>query len=235
MRGRLLRIFDLLLEHFGQRHWWPGDTPLEVSVGAILTQNCAWRNVEKAIDNLKGRALLELDALHRIRTDELADIIRPSGFYNIKSKRLKSFTKVLVDEYDGSFDILRAYRLSDLRERLLAVNGLGPETADSILLYALEKPIFVIDAYTKRFVTNHGLVKAGNDLAYDDLQLLFMDHLPHDTYLYNEFHALIVRLCQTYCKKVPLCVGCPLKGERDLGDSSVAPPHFRVYNQQSGI
>lgn len=226
MRGRLLRIFDLLLEYFGQRHWWPGDTPLEVSVGAILTQNCAWGNVEKAIDNLKGRALLELDALHRIGTDELAEIIRPSGFYNVKSKRLKSFTKVLVDEYDGSFEVLRGYGLQPLRERFLAINGIGPETADSILLYALEKPIFVIDAYTKRFVTNHGLFEAGNDVAYDDLQLLFMDHLPHDTYLYNEFHALIVRLCQTYCKKVPRCEQCPLKGERDLATSLVSLPHF---------
>ncbi|HAR96811.1 MAG TPA: endonuclease [Deltaproteobacteria bacterium] len=226
MRGRLLRIFDLLLEHFGQRHWWPGDTPLEISIGAILTQNCAWRNVEKAIDNLKGRALLELNALHRIGTEELAEIIRPCGFYNIKAKRLQFFTRVLVEEYSGSFESLNGYGLDTLRERFLAINGIGPETADSILLYALGKPTFVIDAYTKRFVRNHGLAEAGNDLAYDNLQLLFMDHLPADTYLYNEFHALIVRLCQTYCKKVPLCARCPLKGDRGLAEGLTALPHF---------
>lgn len=224
MRDRLLRIFDLLLEHFGQRHWWPGDTPLEISVGAILTQNCAWRNVEKAIENLKARGLLDLYALHRIDPGDLADIIRPSGFYNVKTRRLKSFINVLVDEFNGSFEVLMGYETQTLRERLLDITGIGPETADSILLYALERPVFVIDAYTKRFLSNHGLRTGSRDATYPDLQGFFMGNLPEDTYLYNEFHALIVRLCQHYCKKAPLCDQCPLRGERPLpgGPATVA-------------
>jgi endonuclease III related protein len=223
LRGKLLRIFDILLEHFGQRHWWPGDTPLEVSVGAILTQNCAWRNVEKAIDNLKAGGLLEVDLLYRIHGDDLAQIIRPIGFYNIKSARLKAFINVLAEEYDGSFGLLGRHEPLIIRKRLLKINGIGSETADSILLYALKKPVFVIDAYTKRFVVNHGLLDARSDLAYADLQQFFMGHLPQDTYLYNEFHALIVRLCQSYCKRAPLCEQCPLRGLRQpLGNSIVA-------------
>lgn len=220
MRGKLLRVFDILLEHFGQRHWWPGDTPLEVSVGAILTQNCAWRNVEKAISNLKVKSLLQIDALYDIGADHLAEAIRPSGFYNIKSARLKSFVNVLADEFGASFELLGKHDTDKLRARLLAIKGIGPETADSILLYALEKPIFVIDAYTRRFVANHGLLSACSDSSYSDLQQFFMGHLPQDTYLYNEFHALIVRLCQFYCKKAPLCKECPLRGER--------PPHHNI-------
>ena len=216
MRERLLRIFDLLLEGFGQRHWWPGDTPLEVSIGAILTQNCSWRNVEKAIDNLKAKGMLDVEALYRINADDLGEIIRPSGFYNIKSRRLKSFIKVLVEEYDGSFEVLARYESQILRKRLLEIKGIGPETADSILLYALEKPVFVIDAYTKRFVINHRLLDGRKDLTYSDLQQFFMGHLPGDTYLYNEFHALIVRLCQSCCRRVPLCGQCPLSGERQM-------------------
>jgi endonuclease-3 related protein len=217
MKKRLLRIFDLLLEHFGQRHWWPGDTPLEVSVGAILTQNCSWRNVEKAIENLKSEGMLDAESLYRVNADKLAEIIRPSGFYNIKTKRLKSFVKVLVEEYDGSFEVLARCESQVLRKRLLEIKGIGPETADSILLYALEKPMFVIDAYTKRFVINHGLLDGrAPDLTYSDVQQLFMKNLPQDTYLYNEFHALVVRLCQSCCKKVPLCGQCPLGGERQM-------------------
>lgn len=216
MKERLLLIFSILLEHFGQRHWWPGDTPLEISIGAILTQNCAWRNVERAIDNLKAGDMLDVEVLHRIDVDELAEVIRPSGFYNIKSRRLKSFIKVLAEEYDGSFQALGSCEAWSIRKRLLEIKGIGPETADSILLYALEKPVFVIDAYTKRFVTNHGLLDAGTDHAYSDLQQFFMENLPQDTYLYNEFHALIVRLCQSYCRKTPVCAQCPLGSERQL-------------------
>lgn len=214
LRGKLLNIFDILLQHFGQRHWWPGDTALEISVGAILTQNCAWHNVEKAINGLKEKGLLEIDALHRAERDELAEVIHPCGFFNLKSERLKSFIKVLAEEYTGSFEIINRYEINALRERLLAIKGIGPETADSILLYALERPIFVIDAYTKRFVANHGLCDKRSDLTYDFLQQLFMDHLPRDTYLFNEYHALIVRLCQSYCRKTPVCGQCPLGDEK---------------------
>jgi endonuclease III related protein len=212
MTERLLSVFDILLEHFGQRHWWPGDTPLEISVGAILTQNCAWRNVEKAIDNLKKKGLLEISTLHALSVNDLAQIIRPSGFYNLKSKRLKAFVDVVVNEFNGSFELLRRYETTTLRARLLAITGIGPETADSILLYALEKPVFVIDAYTRRFLANHGLRNVQRDASYQELQRFFMDYLPRDTYLYNEFHALIVRLCQSYCRKTPLCGQCPLGG-----------------------
>lgn len=212
MTARLLRIFDILLEHFGQRHWWPGDTPLEVSVGAILTQNCAWRNVERAIDNLKDESLLEISALYDVNANDLARVIRPIGFYNIKSKRLKAFIDVVVNEFNGSFELIKTFDITTLRDRFLAITGIGPETADSILLYALEKPVFVIDAYTRRFLVNHGLRSIQQDLTYPGLQRLFMDHLPKDSYLYNEFHALIVRLCQSYCRKIPLCRQCPLGG-----------------------
>lgn len=211
----MLHIFDLLLDQFGKRQWWPGDTPLEVSVGAILTQNCSWRNVEKAIDNLKTHGMLDIEALYLIDEEKLAEIIKPSGFYNIKSNRLKAFVKVLAEEYDGRFEVLRKYETQELRAKLLGIKGIGPETADSILLYALEKPVFVIDAYTRRFIVNHRILDARMDLTYSGLQQFFMDHLPKDTYLYNEFHALIVRLCQSCCKRVALCAQCPLLDERE--------------------
>lgn len=223
MMERLLSIFHILLEHFGQRHWWPGDTPLEISIGAILTQNCAWRNVEKAIDSLKSKGLLEIGALHAVDISDLAQTIRSSGFYNVKSKRLKAFINVVVDEFNGSFEILKRYETEQLRTRLLAITGIGPETADSILLYALEKPVFVIDAYTRRFLANHGLRDIHRHTSYQELQQFFMDHLPKETYLYNEFHALIVRLCQSYCRKIPRCRQCPLGGHELLCSHPVVP------------
>ena len=208
---RLLDIFQTLLSSFGKRNWWPGETELEIIVGAILTQNTSWKNVEKAIYNMKAQGVLDVDTLHAITKDQLGEIIKPSGFYNQKSSRLKLFIKVLHENFNKSIDNLKYYDANDLRNLLLGISGIGPETADSILLYALNRPVFVVDAYTKRFIKNHRLYD-GNG-KYDDVQQFFMTNLPHDTYLFNEFHALIVCLCQNYCKNVPECSLCPLKKE----------------------
>jgi endonuclease-3 related protein len=210
---RLLNIFRTLLSSFGKRNWWPGETELEIIVGAILTQNTSWKNVEKAIDNMKAQGVLDVDTLHTITKDQLGEIIKQSGFYNQKSIRLKLFINVLHENFNKSIDNLKYYDTDDLRNLLLGINGIGPETADSILLYALNRPVFVVDAYTKRFLKNHRLYH-GNG-KYDDVQQFFMTNLPHDTYLFNEFHALIVCLCQNYCKKVPDCGLCPLKKEQN--------------------
>jgi len=208
-RERLLKIFDVLLRAFGKRHWWPGETPLEVMVGAVLTQNTSWKNVEKAIASMKARGLMDMGALHAVRTEVLADVIRSAGFFNIKSKRLKNLTSVLCDEFDGSIRKMKLIDTEGLRKLLLAINGLGPETVDSILLYAFDRPVFVVDAYTKRFARNHGLLDDEDD--YHRIQDYFQRNLPSDTYLFNEYHALIVALGQTWCKKIPLCGKCPLQ------------------------
>lgn len=210
MQQRLLDIFGALLKTFGERHWWPGDTPLEIIVGAVLTQNTSWRNVEKAIARLKDAGLLNIGRLYQASDATLAEKIRSSGYYNLKTIRLKNLINVIYNEYSASIDNLKLIELSTLRERLLAIKGIGEETADSILLYALEKPIFVVDAYTKRFLANHGLYNGRS--TYDQAQAFFMSNLPADVYLFNEYHALIVALAQNYCFKVPKCEGCPLKG-----------------------
>jgi endonuclease-3 related protein len=206
---RLLRIFDALLDAFGPRRWWPADSPLEVAIGAILTQNTSWKNVEKAISSLKAEDLMDAQGIVAADVTYLAATIRSAGFFNIKARRLQTFARHLCEGYAGSMDLLRKADPTDLRKELLAINGIGPETADSILLYALEKPFFVVDAYTKRFMKNHGLTDG--PLTYEDAQRYFMDRLPPDTYLYNEFHALIVRLCQLHCGKTPRCESCPLQ------------------------
>jgi endonuclease-3 related protein len=209
MQERLLNIFHVLLDAFGKRNWWPGETELEIIVGAVLTQNTSWKNVEKAIDNMKHHNVLNIHTLYKMDRETLASIIKPSGFYNIKSSRLKNIINVIYNDYSSNILNLNKLDMWDARERLLEINGIGKETADSIILYAFNKPIFVVDVYTKRFLKNHRLYNEEND--YDTLQEFFMKHLPNDTYLFNEFHALIVYLCQNFCKKVPLCSRCPLK------------------------
>jgi endonuclease-3 related protein len=211
MRTRLQEIFEKLLSAFGQRRWWPGDSPLEVIVGAVLTQNTAWRNVEKAIVNMREKGLIDMDALHLIEEDRLAEAIRPSGFYRVKSRRLKALIADIHGRYGASIERMQAAPTEELRGRLLSVKGVGPETADSILLYALNRPVFVVDAYTKRFLKNHGLSEGSDD--YDEVQKFFTDNLPRDTYIFNEFHALLVCLCQRHCKKKPDCPACPLADE----------------------
>lgn len=205
---KLNKIFHILLETFGPRNWWPGETPLEVIIGAVLTQNTSWKNVERAIKNLKTKKQLDVKRLYDIAPSLLAEIIRPAGYFNIKARRLKNVITVLHEHYNGNIERLSSLGVQELRSILLAINGIGPETADSIMLYALNKPVFVVDAYTKRFLKNHRLY---NGDGYEDCQDYFMKNLPADVYLYNEFHALIVFLCQKYCKKTPICHECPLK------------------------
>lgn len=202
-------IYHRLLSFFGEQGWWPAETPFEVVVGAILTQNTAWRNVERAIENLKEAGVLTPQGLHRITEKRLARLIRPSGYYNVKAKRLKGLMEFLEGGYGGDLQRMFSEPISSLRGKILMVKGVGSETADSILLYAGEKPIFVIDAYTKRVLSRHGMITDG--ASYGDIQDLFMRSLPLDVSLYQEYHALFVRLAKTFCKTKPLCMGCPLE------------------------
>ena len=207
----LLDIFWQLYNHFGPQYWWPGQTPLEIAVGAILTQNTNWQNVEKAIYNLKKQNLLEPRALLDLPQSFLAELIRPAGYYNIKAKRLKCFLKFLDDVFQSNMDLMAQVETTKLRRMLLEIHGIGPETADSILLYALEKPVFVVDAYTVRALSHHELIDP-EFADYHAIQELFMDNLPIDTCLFNEYHALFVRLGKEFCKKRrPVCQKCPLE------------------------
>jgi endonuclease-3 related protein len=217
MKNLLMTVYHKLYKAYGPRHWWPGETSFEVMVGAILTQNTSWRNVEKAIQRLKGKGMLNPEGIHRLRKQELASLIRSSGYYRIKADRLKAFMDFLYEEFDGNLNTMRKRKLKELREKLLGVKGIGPETADSILLYGLRKSIFVVDAYTKRILSRHDMIS--DKASYEEVQKLFMDHLPHDEKLFNEYHALFVHLGKTVCKKIPRCDICPIKGveRREMG------------------
>jgi endonuclease-3 related protein len=206
----LLEIYRRLYDTFGPRHWWPGETPFEVMVGAILTQNTSWTNVEKAIQRLKDKDCLDIARVDRLKKSQLASMIKSSGYYRIKAARLKAFIDFVFEQYDGSIERMREEGLPVLREKLLGIKGIGPETADSILLYGLGKPIFVVDAYTQRVLSRHGIIL--ERASYDCVQGLFMTHLPSDEQLFNEYHALLVHLGKLFCKKIPKCEGCPLKG-----------------------
>jgi endonuclease-3 related protein len=199
MKLLLMNIYDRLYKTYGPRHWWPGETPFEVMVGAILTQNTSWKNVEMAIRKLKEHGVLNPEGIHQLKAEPLGSLIRSSGFYRIKAKRLKTFVSFLFEEYEGDLHKMKKEKVNKLREKLLGVNGIGPETADSILLYGLQKPIFVVDAYTKRILSRHGIVP--EKVSYEAIQNLFMDHLPHDERLFNEYHALIVHVGKNVCKK----------------------------------
>jgi endonuclease III related protein len=208
--SKLMDIYDRMFTHFGPSHWWPGDSPLEVMVGAILTQNTSWNNVERAIERLKTVGALSASFLQQVDEMSLSDWIRPAGYYRIKARRLKNFFDFYVREYQGQTKIIRNQPLEFLRPQLLSVNGIGPETADSILLYALEMPTFVVDAYTHRIFSRHQLID--EEIGYEELRAYFMDRLPSDSQLYNEYHALLVRLGKEFCKKKsPRCEECPLK------------------------
>ena len=205
----LLKIYKSLYNYFGPLNWWPGDTPFEIMVGAILTQNTSWSNVEKAINNLKKEYLLEPQNLYHINQEELAQLIKPSGYFNIKAQRLKNFVTFFVEEYSGSEKKMFSGDDEELRRKLLKVNGIGPETADSILLYAGEKPFFVVDAYTKRIFSRHNLIS--EDASYHQIQEFFIRNLDSNVELYNEFHAQIVMLGKTICtSKNPDCSKCPI-------------------------
>lgn len=205
---RLLQIYERLFQQYGPRHWWPAETPFEVCVGAILTQNTNWGNVEKAIANLKEARLLTPGALRAVPVRELAEVIRPAGFFNVKSVRLKEFVAFLFARYEGDLARMFAGDWRELREALLGVRGIGRETCDSILLYAGGKPTFVVDAYTKRLLAALGL--AVPTAGYEEVRALFMENLPNDPQLFNEYHALIVEHCKVHCRKKPRCSGCAL-------------------------
>lgn len=209
MGQRLMEMFNLLLNQLGPQNWWPAETELEVMVGAVLTQNTNWKNVEKAIANLKRRGLLSLQGLSSLSIFELAEEIRPAGYYNIKAKRLKNLINFVVENYQADLSRFLNEKTESLKEGLLLVNGIGPETADSILLYAARRPVFVIDAYTHRILKRHGMTD--EQVTYHELQAMFMDHLPDDPAFFNEFHALIVRAGKEYCRRNPLCNLCPLQ------------------------
>lgn len=216
----LQEIYDKLFAHFGPQHWWPGETPFEVCVGAILTQNTAWTHVEKAIANLKAQGLLDFEKMLAVDESMLAEYIRPAGYFNIKAKRLKNFLRG-VKENSCSFEKLFDLPMDKLREALLSHSGIGPETADSMVLYAFGKPTFVVDAYTKRILVRHRLIDEEAD--YHAIKDYFEDHLESELQLYNEYHALIVRTGKGLCRKSnPKCTECPLREIN--GGPLISPP-----------
>jgi endonuclease-3 related protein len=201
-------IYQRLLGRFGPQHWWPADESFEVIVGAILTQSAAWGNVERAIVNLRGVGALSPRALRELPRPKLAALIHPCGYYNAKALKLKAFALWLGNHYDDDLDRLFALDADDLRQQLLAVHGVGPETADSIILYAAGKPVFVIDAYTRRIISRLGL--APEKEGYAAYQRFFMENLPSDAKLFNEYHALLVCLGKNVCRRQPFCAECCL-------------------------
>jgi len=208
MSNDLLIIYNRLYNCYGPQHWWPAETPFEVIIGAILTQSAAWTNVEKAIRNLKTAGALSPATIRNLTTDELARLIRPCGYYNAKAGKLKTFVSWLGHHYRDNLDTLFANGVGPLREQLLSIRGIGEETADSIILYAAAKPVFVIDAYTRRIISRIGLLPPA--AGYDTYQAYFMNNLPGDTRLFNEYHALLVNLAKQACRKQPLCSECCL-------------------------
>jgi endonuclease-3 related protein len=215
-KKQLMDIYDRLYAAFGGRHWWPAKSAEEVIIGAILTQNITWKNVEQAIAAMKAQRALSFKAIAAMDEEKLAPVIRPARFLNQKARALKVFADYFGRQYGYSLPRIKKRDLRELRDELLGLYRIGPETADSILLYALEKPIFVIDAYTKRIFSRHGLL--AREGSYAEYQKLFMDNLPPDVQLYNEYHALLVHLGNRFCKPKPLCAGCPLRSLRRVGN-----------------
>ncbi|MGC3972556.1 MAG: endonuclease III domain-containing protein [Pirellulales bacterium] len=209
MTAPLLDAYDRLLARFGPQHWWPGDSPLEILIGTVLVQNTNWRNVEKAIDNLREAGVLTVEKLYALDPEELAELIRPAGYYQVKTKRLRNLLRLLVEQYDGSLEAMMATDPHSLRDELLGVNGIGPETADCILLYVGNYPKFVADGYAMRVAARHGWIEFEAD--YHGLQEFFESRLPSESQLYNEYHALLVRVGKDHCKTKPQCTGCPLE------------------------
>ena len=201
-------MYRRLSKAFGKQNWWPAETPFEVVVGAILTQGTAWSNVEKSIRLLKEKKVLHPRRLHRLKRDTLAKAIRSSGFFNVKARRLKNFLSYLYRRWNGNLKKMFRHPTPSLRQELLSLSGLGKETVDSILLYAGEKLVFVVDSYTRRIFSRHGLLH--QKTSYEDIQNYFMRSLPPQADLFNEYHALLVEVGKRYCRKIPLCERCPL-------------------------
>jgi endonuclease-3 related protein len=209
MKRKLEGIFKRLYSVFGPQHWWPADSIFEIMIGSILTQNTNWSNVQKAISVLKEKKLLNARRLYQLPKKHLAGLIKSVGYYNVKTARLKSFLKFFFNTYAAKIKLMSRSDLPTLRKQMLAVKGIGQETADSILLYALNKPVFVVDTYTKRILSRHGLIKAEED--YSQCQDIFMRNLKKDVQLFGEYHALLVKLGKDYCRKQnPKCKICPL-------------------------
>lgn len=208
--GELLRYYDAMSSALGPMHWWPAETPFEVIVGAILTQSTAWANVERAIANLRKARLLTPSAMLRVRTSQLATLVRPSGYFRQKAKKLNAFLRFLQTRYGGSLRRMFQTPTLQLREELLSVHGIGPETADSILLYAGNHPVFVVDAYTHRILGRHGLTDG--EPEYETVRAFIESSIPREPRLFNEFHALIVNTGKNWCRKsAPRCETCPLR------------------------
>lgn len=209
-KGLVADIYQRLRAEFGDRQWWPGDSAEEVVIGAILTQGVSWKNVEVAILRLKEKDLLSLQAINQADVSDIAPLIRTTRFYNEKARKLKNFARWLFTSYGGSLDSMFSRELWELRKELLTVKGLGEETVDSILLYAGNKNVFVVDAYTIRILSRLGLAQEG--WRYTDYQGFFMNYVERDLKIYSDYHAQIVRLGHLYCRKTnPLCKQCPLR------------------------
>jgi len=232
---KLLEIYRLLEKHFGATGWWPGDSPFEISVGAILTQNTNWSNVEKALARIKAQGALSPQALYEMPEAELAELIRPAGYFRVKARRLRAFLRLVMEDLGGDFDGLLRLPAKRLRELLLRVHGIGPETADDIVLYAAGRPVFVVDAYTRRILGRHGLLRAA--APYEEIRSFLEGALPRRTKLFKEFHALIVYAGKHYCRKVPRCAVCPLgtikpivvdggNGDIQSAGGRIESPHF---------
>lgn len=209
VKARLLRLYRALLHRFGPQHWWPGRTPYEVAVGALLVQHTAWTGAARAVAALRARRLLTPDRLGEAGEGELARVIRAAGTYRLKARRLRAFSRWLAARFGGSFRPMRRAPLAPLRRDLLTVAGLGPETADAILLYAAGRPVFVADAYARRVLFRHRLIRRG--ARYEKVRAFFEAHLPSDPALFNEYHALLVALGKAYCRTIPQCDTCPLR------------------------
>lgn len=223
----IFTIYQTLYRAFGPQHWWPGESELEMMTGAILTQNASWRNVEKALKNLKDRNLLSLKRLNQIGISDLAQLIRPAGYFNLKAKRLKALMRWLQKTCKGKIAQLKKIETTLLRNILLNVYGVGPETADSILVYALKKKSFVVDAYTKRIFSRHHFLKETD--SYENFKSLFENALPKNLKIYNEYHALIVKIGKDFCRKTPKCSQCPL--EEDLKNCKTA----LMFQKEDGV
>ena len=205
----LIHIYNKLLNEFGNRDWWPAESQFEVVIGAILTQNVSWKNVKKAIDNLKKAKLLDVKKLFESDINEIAPLIKSSRYYNQKAQRIKKFLEFLYNEYDGDLKKMAHEDTFILRAKLLKLNGFGPETVDSVLLYSCDKPVFVVDSYTKRIFSRYGFLNL--DDTYDEVQDFFITNLPIDLDIFNDYHAQIVHLGNSICKKDPICNKCPIR------------------------